>query len=871
MAIDIPESMYSAGIPVHLVDFDKTMSIISRRLSADQALPLCVVSINLDHIHHFGTTGRWNGALELAGPAEFLNLIDGAPIAAQARRSTGRTWPRLAGSDLIEPILQESGEHGARIGFLGGSPETQQALQQRFAAEFPELDISGWWSPKRSELSNHGQSAELAREIRNARTDVLVVGLGKPRQELWMAEHAAATGAKVLLGFGAAVDFMAGKVARAPRWASDSGLEWAWRLSREPRRLSRRYLVDGPPSYLALRSGTTPAKHSEVHAARPQPSQPNRQNAKTPMGFAGTDDVADVAVIVVTYNNAEDVPQLIKSLRAETAEHSIRVIVADNSSQDGTLAELAKHPDVVSFSSGGNLGYSGGINAATKRAGKARHLLILNPDLTVGKGAIKAMLDRMAKSGAGAVVPRLIDGEGDVYPSLRREPSLVRSLGDAVAGSRFPTRPAWLSEMDMDPESYVYAHRVAWATGAAILIRKDLAEALGPWDEKYFLYSEETDYCRRIRAAGETIWFEPLAAMNHEQGGSGTSDSLVALMAVNRVRYAAAHHSRPYTLAVRSITAAASVARINQSGHRLAASMLLGFRPWKDLPQASVAASVQVPAAAFPSGTVIIPAHNEASVMARTLRPLAGLAASGDIEVIVACNGCTDATAALAASFPGVTVLDLAEPGKTNALNAADAAATRWPRLYLDADIEITEQALADVFTHLSQPGALAARPAFKYHTEGADPWVRAYYRARMRIPSMRAHLWGAGAYAVSAAGHARFPRFPDATADDAYVDSLFEPDEKTILDTTPVVVRVPKSVRGLHLTLRRIYRGNHDLGAGAAAGSGLGNLVASVTGPVALMDAGVYASLALSGKLGRGKSLTVDGGWDRDESSRSA
>lgn len=869
MTIDITESMFSAGIPVHLVDFDKTMSIISDRLTTPAQLPLCVVSINLDHIHHFGTAGRWNGALEHPGQAEFLNLIDGAPIAAQARRSTGRYWPRLAGSDLIEPILDLAAVHGSRIGFLGGSPETQMALRLRLSAERPDLLISGWWSPERSELSQHGHCTRLAQEIRAAETDVLVVGLGKPRQELWMAEYAAQTGAKVLLGFGAAVDFMAGQVARAPRWASDNGLEWAWRLSREPHRLGRRYLVDGPPSYLALRSGTTPAKHSEVHLVRPQPVSPT---ITRPSGsFASPQDIADVAVLVVTYNNADDVPHLIKSLRAETADQSIRVIVADNCSKDGTLAELAKYPDVISFSSGGNLGYSGGINAAVKRAGAAHNLLILNPDLTVGRGAIRAMLSRMEKSGAGAVVPRLIDPDGATYPSLRREPSISRSLGDAVAGSRFPTRPAWLSEMDMDSESYVYAHRVAWATGAALLIRSDLAATLGPWDDRYFLYSEETDYFRRIRNAGESIWFEPLAAMNHEQGGSGTSDSLLALMAVNRVRYAAAHHSRPYALAVRTITAAASVARFNQSGHRLAASMLLGFRSWATLPQASVEESIPTPASVFPSGTVIIPAHNEATVIARTLRPLAARAAAGDIEVIVACNGCTDATAALAASFPGITVLDLTEPGKTSALNAADAIATRWPRLYLDADIEMTEQAVSDVFEHLARPGALAARPAFTYDTAGAAPWVRAYYRARTRIPSMHTHLWGAGVYAVSAAGHTRFPRFPDATADDAYIDSLFEPEEKAILPTTPVVVRVPQSVKELNRTLRRIYRGNLELPSSSGLGSGLGNLVASVSGPLALFDAGVYASVALSGKLARGKSLTIDGGWDRDESSRSA
>ncbi|MFQ4147839.1 WecB/TagA/CpsF family glycosyltransferase [Arthrobacter sp. LAPM80] len=837
-------------------------------------IPLCVVSINLDHIHHFGTAGRWYGTLELAGPAEFLNLIDGAPIAAQARRSTGQRWPRLAGSDLIEPILDKAAEYGSRVGFLGGSPETQRALKERLEQERPDLIISGWWCPERSELAEIERSRAIVEDIRAAETDVLIVGLGKPRQELWMAEHADLTGAKVLLGFGASVDFLAGKVARSPRWASNSGLEWAWRLSREPRRLSRRYLVDGPPSYLALRAGTAHAKPIETYQRRVHRVLQTAGSNSLPMSgrFAVSDEVVDVAVLLVTYNNAEDVPHLLQSLRKEAADQSIRVVVADNSSTDDTLEELAKHPDVTVISTGGNLGYSGGINTAALFAGTAHHLLVLNPDLRVGRGAIKAMLDCMAKSGAGAVVPKLLDDDGKTYHSLRREPSLFRGIGDAVVGSGFLARPSWLSEIETDPESYVYAHRVAWATGAAVLIRRELAEKVGQWDERFFLYSEETDYFRRIRSVGETIWFEPLAVMHHERGGSGASDSLTALMAVNRVRYAATHHSYPYTLAVRTITAAAAVARSNQSGHRLAASMLLGLRSWSDLPQASVDERPdKVPHGDFPPGTVIIPAHNEASVIARTLSPLADLAASGDIEVIVACNGCTDVTAAIAASFPGVKVLDLPDPGKTSALNAADSAATRWPRLYLDADIEITASALAEVFTHLAQPGALAARPAFRYDASGADPWVRAYYRARARIPAMHQHLWGAGAYGVSATGHSRFPTFPDTTADDAYVDSLFDPTEKSILATTPMVVRTPRSTRELHSTLRRIYRGNQDLPTAVGMSSGLVNLVASITSPRELVDAAIYASVALIGKLRRGKSLTANGDWDRDESSRSA
>ena len=93
----------------------------------------------------------------------------------------------------------------------------------------------------------------LAGTIRDAHTDLLVVGLGKPRQEEWMQRYAGASGARVLLGFGAAADFLAGKVSRAPGWLRRAGGEWLYRLYKEPRRLFRRYCLEGPPAMWRLR------------------------------------------------------------------------------------------------------------------------------------------------------------------------------------------------------------------------------------------------------------------------------------------------------------------------------------------------------------------------------------------------------------------------------------------------------------------------------------------------------------------------------------------------------------------------------------------------------------------------------------------
>jgi exopolysaccharide biosynthesis WecB/TagA/CpsF family protein len=267
----VPERRITlGGVPVDVRSFDEAVEIIASRALAGLATPLAVASINLDHIHHFGTGSTWGTRLSAkldrnrtSRPSvEWLNLVDGAPVAARARRVVGRAVQRLAGSDLIGSLLDRAELTGASVGFLGGSPETQSRLREDLTRERQVLRISGFWAPTREELSDPDACTRLSDEIAATKTNILIVGLGKPRQELWIAEYGPATEAQVLLAFGAVVDFLAGRVRRAPRWVARAGLEWAWRLVLEPRRLSRRYLVEGPAAMVTLlrRSSTAPGK-----------------------------------------------------------------------------------------------------------------------------------------------------------------------------------------------------------------------------------------------------------------------------------------------------------------------------------------------------------------------------------------------------------------------------------------------------------------------------------------------------------------------------------------------------------------------------------------------------------------------------------
>jgi glycosyltransferase involved in cell wall biosynthesis len=275
----------------------------------------------------------------------------------------------------------------------------------------------------------------------------------------------------------------------------------------------------------------------------------------------------------------------------------------------------------------------------------------------------------------------------------------------------------------------------------------------------------------------------------------------------------------------------------------------------------------------FPEGTVIIPAHNEASVIGRTLRPLAPLAASGRVEVIVACNGCTDNTAKLAKSLDGLLVLEVAEASKIAALNAADAVATRWPRLYLDADIELDPGALRAVFETLERGDVLAARPASLYDATEASWLVRSFYRARGRIPSTQTAMWGGGAFALSKQGRERFREFPSINprfaGDDLFVDQQFLPSEKAVLDTVPVVVRTPRRARMLLRILRRNRRAKAQLDGWPTTGQTMRELIRSVDSAQTALDAAVYAGFVTLARVRRRQRPESAAAWERDESSR--
>lgn len=577
----------------------------------------------------------------------------------------------------------------------------------------------------------------------------------------------------------------------------------------------------------------------------------------------------DVAVIIVTYNSADHLDNLIESIRRETTDLSIRVIVADNSSRDGSLERARAHRDVSAVSTGGNLGYSAGINVAMEHIGEAESILVLNPDLRVERGAIAALVRRLRSDDSiGVVVPLILDGDANRADSIFNEPSVLRSFSDAVLGPLWKSRPAAFSEWIRSPRAYESAHPVDWATGAAMLIANDTAAHVGEWDERFFLYSEETDYCRRVRDHGQQVWFDPRAVVCHTQGASGRSQKLDILLNVNRLRYLAKH--APHSMGLYRISAIlAALLRAPRSPvHRELLRYLCDESLWSTLPEAQWDGEPK--AFHSPIASVVIPAHNESNVIGRTLSSLARLAQNDVLDVIVSCNGCTDDTAAQVVKYPGVRLSELPTPSKVDALNAGDRVARCWPRIYLDADIRLPAAAVPTLLRALNQPGILAGRPPFRYDATGASPLIRSYYRARGRARSLSAALWGAGVYALTESGHQRMGEFPPLTADDLYVDRLFAPEEKAFPLTPPAVVQTPRTIKGLMGILTRSRRGASTQGVDTGSAT-LHALARTIRGPLSLWDATVFVVLTLAArtkvKWSYKAPLSVE--WERDESSR--
>lgn len=255
----------------------------------------------------------------------------------------------------------------------------------------------------------------------------------------------------------------------------------------------------------------------------------------------------DVLAAVVTYNSETIIERFLGSLPAALAgAGTAEVVVVDNASTDATVSLVRQTaPWATVVESPANLGYGAGINLALQRTTPRRGVYVLNPDAVPSAGSVQ-LLARAVESdrGTGIAVPRILDAHGGLKHSLRREPTILRALGEAVLGGQRASRFSALGEVVSDPAHYVDGATADWATGAAMFIATRTVMDVGLWSEEYFLYSEETDYALRARDAGYRLTLVTGAHVTHPGGDLGTSPRLWSLAAVNRTRLYRSRHTR---------------------------------------------------------------------------------------------------------------------------------------------------------------------------------------------------------------------------------------------------------------------------------------------------------------------------------------
>ncbi|MBD8870484.1 glycosyltransferase family 2 protein [Nocardioides donggukensis] len=293
--------------------------------------------------------------------------------------------------------------------------------------------------------------------------------------------------------------------------------------------------------------------------------------SRTSTGSGAHRSVTDVAVVMVTWNSAEHLPVALASLEAGLRGLRWRLVVADNDSADDTVAVVRRlAPDAAIVHTGRNAGYAAGLNLAIDRAGEADAVLCLNPDVRLEPDCVRTMVEAAQHPGVGIVAPRLVDEQGRLHRSLRREPRVTRALGEALIGGSRAGRFGITGEVITRPEAYESGRDVDWATGAVLLVTSACQRATGPWDESFFLYSEETDYALRARDAGYTVRYCPEAVAMHVGGDSGVSSRLYALLTVNRIRLYGMRHGRLPTWLFRGAVVLGELVRSRRPVHRAA-------------------------------------------------------------------------------------------------------------------------------------------------------------------------------------------------------------------------------------------------------------------------------------------------------------
>ena len=272
----------------------------------------------------------------------------------------------------------------------------------------------------------------------------------------------------------------------------------------------------------------------------------------------------DLSICIVSWNTRTDLEQALKSILRVHHSPDVQVVVLDNSSRDGS-ADMVRQlfPEVTLIESRQNLGFARGYNRAAAEAA-ARHLLLVNPDTVVHPGALQSLVAFLdSHPEAGAVGPRLLNPDGSLQFSCRRFPTPAAAifrntfLGRVLSRNRF-TRDYLMADWD-----HRTVREVDWISGAAMCVPRTVWEEVGGFDQAFFMYAEDMDWCLRARQAGYRIYYLPEAAITHRIGGSSDQRPLAMVVQFHRsmARFYRKHYAPRWPWGLRWIPVAGICAR----------------------------------------------------------------------------------------------------------------------------------------------------------------------------------------------------------------------------------------------------------------------------------------------------------------------
>jgi N-acetylglucosaminyldiphosphoundecaprenol N-acetyl-beta-D-mannosaminyltransferase len=227
------------GVGISAVDMTMAREEITRWIEAREPHYVCVTGV------HGVMESQRDPELLTIHNSSGLTTPDGMPMVWAGRRAGAAWMSRVYGPDLMLSVLERAAERGWKSFLYGGKEGVPEMLAARLVERFPALEIAGMHAPPFRPITP-AEDDEIVARINATGAELVWVGLSTPKQERWMAAHVGRLEAPALLGVGAAFDFHAGRVQQAPPWMQERGLEWMYRLAKEPRRLWKRYLQNNP-------------------------------------------------------------------------------------------------------------------------------------------------------------------------------------------------------------------------------------------------------------------------------------------------------------------------------------------------------------------------------------------------------------------------------------------------------------------------------------------------------------------------------------------------------------------------------------------------------------------------------------------------